>query len=132
MLLYALVPTLPRLECESDPDVENYINQAPISRRENIRGLVESLKDEFPDLREGLKYGMPTFERNGRWIAFSNHRNHLSVYFCEESFVRAFRSKFPEAETGKNCIFLRDKEKFPTAYLRTLLKKTLQQRAKAR
>ncbi|TGK06719.1 DUF1801 domain-containing protein [Leptospira semungkisensis] len=132
MLLYALVPTLPRLEFESNPDVENYINQAPLSRRENIRDLIGSLKEEFEDLREGLKYGMPTFERNGRWIAFSNHKNHLSVYFCEESYVRAFRSKFPEAETGKNCVFLRDKDKFPGTYLKTLLKKTLQQRAKTR
>ncbi len=126
MLLYALVPTLPRLDSEMNPDVENYIDNAPESRVERIRGLLDSLREEFPDLRESFKYRMPTFERNGRWIAFSYHKFHFSVYFYEESFVRAFRSKYPKMETGKTFIHIKDRDKFPGTYLKSLLKKALQ------
>lgn len=132
MLLHALVPTLPILDFESDSDVEKYIENTPDTRSQRIRELVDSIRDEFPDLRESLKYRMPTFERNGRWISFSNHKNHLSIYFCEESFIRAFRSKYPSMETGKTFIHIKDKDRFPASYLKSLLKKALQQRPKAR
>ncbi|PJZ25784.1 hypothetical protein CH352_01875 [Leptospira hartskeerlii] len=125
MLLYALVPTLPRLDSNSNPDVEDYLERTPSVRSEKLMDLVDSIREEFSDLRESLKYGMPTFERNGRWVAFSNHKSHLSIYFCEESFVRAFRAKFPKLESGKSCVIIKDKEKFPSSYLKTLLKKTL-------
>ncbi|EID99755.1 iron chaperone [Leptospira licerasiae] len=125
MLLYALVPTLPRLDSNSNPDVEDYLEKTPSVRSEKLKDLVDSIREEFSDLRESLKYGMPTFERNGRWVAFSNHKSHLSIYFCEESFVRAFRAKFPKSESGKNYVSIKDKEKFPSSYLKTLLKKTL-------
>ncbi|PJZ64866.1 hypothetical protein CH371_15260 [Leptospira wolffii] len=126
MLLHALVPTLPRLDLEINSDVENYIENTPLSRMEKVRELVDYLRDEFSDLRESLKYRMPTFERNGKWVALSNHKNHLSVYFYEESFIRAFRAKYPGMETGKTFVHIKDKDRFPGTYLKSILKKALQ------
>ncbi|EQA38850.1 PF08818 domain protein [Leptospira inadai serovar Lyme str. 10] len=132
MLLYALVPTLPRIDWETpiDSGIEDYIKRSSEIRKSRMQELLDFMRTEYPDLRESLKYKMPTFERNGKSISFANQKNYLSIYFPEESYVRAFRAKASGIASGKTCINLKDKDKVPMVYLKTLLKKALADKSK--
>ncbi|EPG73770.1 PF08818 domain protein [Leptospira fainei serovar Hurstbridge str. BUT 6] len=132
MLLYALVPTLPRIDWETpiDSGIEDYIKRSSEIRKSRMQELLDFMRAEYPDLRESLKYKMPTFERNGKSISFANQKNYLSIYFPEESFIRAFRAKAGSIASGKTCINLKDKDKVPMVYLKTLIKKALADKSK--
>ncbi|TGK20738.1 DUF1801 domain-containing protein [Leptospira fluminis] len=130
MLLYALVPTLPRfdLDHQIESPIDSYVQRASEIRKERMQELLEFVRSEFPDLRETLKNNMPTLERNGKSLSFANQKSYLTVQFRQESFVRAFKIKAPNITCGKTRINLRDKDKIPMVYLKSLIKKALSDR----
>jgi uncharacterized protein YdhG (YjbR/CyaY superfamily) len=53
-----------------------------------------------------MKYGMPTYEFQGRMIAFNAQKNYFSFY-ADPEIVKRHRAELGDLEIGKSCIRFR-------------------------
>lgn len=96
-----------------DPEVERYFDAVPADRRSRLRLLHTLIVRRFPDVRIDLRYRMPTYTRNGAWVAIANQKHYVSLYTCDPIHLEAFRRSHPAIKTGKGCINLRDGDVLP-------------------
>lgn len=85
-------------------EINNYISEQPEERRVVLSQLVSMIEAQAPDATASMKYKMPTFEREGYWVAVANQKHYVSVYTCQEDHIAGFKLKHPKVKTGKGCI----------------------------
>ena len=68
---------------------------------------------------------MPTFERDGNWVALANNKKYISVYFCSEDLISNIKKQYPELDTGKGCVRIKDKNEIPLNELKNSFKKAM-------
>ncbi len=68
-----------------------------------------------------MKYGMPTYELAGRFIAFNSQKNYYSFY-ADPEIVRRYRAELQGLDVGKSCIRFRKVEDVSLATLRSIVR----------
>lgn len=61
-------------------NIDEYISDFPEEIRERLQQIRATVKAVIPDAEEAIKYGMPTFVRNGNLVHFAAFKNHIGFY----------------------------------------------------
>ena len=103
--------------------VERYYSSLPENRLNRVKKIRNSLLETCIGVKETFKYKMPTFEKDGNWVALANNKNYISVYFCSEDLILNIKKRYPELDTGKGCVRIKDNNKLPIDELKNSFKK---------
>lgn len=106
-------------------EIRKYLIGVPKLRKERYVALRNAFVESTPDVKETMKYRMPTFEKGPNWVAIGNQKNHLSVYFCSESLIENIHRKHPAISTGKGCVRIKDNQELPLKELVVSFKKAM-------
>lgn len=103
--------------------VDEYLAEAPEERRpalETLRGLC---LDELTGYEEGMRYGMPSYSRDGTTVevAFASQKNYVSFYVLRESVLKANAHLLDGLSVGKGCIRYKRPEQIDPTVVRALL-----------
>jgi len=107
------------------PSVRGYLAGIDAERRRRLQAILGIFRTGVDGVVESMRAGMPTFEKDGRWVAVASQKRHLSVYFCGEGAIDRIRIHHPELDYGKACVRIRDTQHVPLfaleqAYLDTM------------
>ena len=98
--------------------VDKYYSDITDFRLNRILKIRRAFLKSDKGVRETFKYKMPTFEKDGNWVALANQKNYISVYFCSEDLISNIKRKYPELNTGKGCVRFIDKNNIPLEELK--------------
>jgi uncharacterized protein YdhG (YjbR/CyaY superfamily) len=93
--------------------VRGYLAGIDEERRRRLQSIIGIFRAGVDGVVESMRSGMPTFEKDGRWVAVASQKRHLSVYFCGEDVIDAIRTHHPELDYGKACVRIRDNQHVP-------------------
>jgi uncharacterized protein YdhG (YjbR/CyaY superfamily) len=86
-------------------NVDDYIQNAPETRRPALTALRELLLATLDGYTETMRYNMPSYERNGEVeIAFASNKQHIAFYLLKEPVLDEYRDRFPKSRIGKGCV----------------------------
>ena len=102
----------------SEDPVDQYYSKIPENRLKRVQKIRRTFLKSQKGVKEILKYKMPTFEKDGNWVALANQKNYISVYFCSEDLISNIKRKYPELSTGKGCVRFKDKNNIPLEELK--------------
>jgi uncharacterized protein YdhG (YjbR/CyaY superfamily) len=108
----------------SAADVATFLAEAEPRRQAALRHLHEMCVEELAGFTESMRYGMPTYTRDGVGeFAFASQKQYISLYV--RSDVRDAHARQLEShDMGKSCLRFRNPEKIDFELVRTLLRAT--------
>lgn len=77
-------------------------------RAARLNAIHDLIIECCPDATVSMRYRMPTFERQGNWLAIGNQKRYISVYTCCREMIEGFCEEHPEIKSGKGCLNFRD------------------------
>ena len=78
----------------SDPRVDAYLAGLPAEQRDLLQHLRETIAAAVPDADEAISYGMPAFERHGRFfVSYAAWTRHCSIYPLSAEFLAAHEAQ---------------------------------------
>ena len=76
----------------------------PKDVQDMLKRLRDTIRDEAPDAREAISYGMPTFKLNGRSLVhFAAFKNHIG-FFPTASDLESEIPEVAKYRTGKGTL----------------------------
>jgi uncharacterized protein YdhG (YjbR/CyaY superfamily) len=106
-------------------ETKNYFDALPEGRKVRLVELREALLTSVKGLEESLKYKMPYYEKDGKFVALASQKNYVSVYFCSNELIENIIAKYPDIDTGVGCVRIKDKQALPMAELKKSFVKAL-------
>lgn len=94
-------------------DVEKYFEPLSGLRQERLTRLRNKILALASGIDESMKYKMPTYEINGKWVAMANQKQYVAVYFCCADLVAPIRKAHPELSIGVGCVRVKDSQSVP-------------------
>jgi uncharacterized protein YdhG (YjbR/CyaY superfamily) len=105
--------------------VAQYIGEQPTDWQPTLRKLRAACRRALPDHREGMRHGMPAYERDGEMeVAFAKQARHLSLYILKQPVLDAHRADLAGLTLGKGCIRYRLPEQIDWDVVASLLAAT--------
>ena len=108
-----------------DNVVKKYIAEMPEQRREKAITLHKLVLELYPAVQLSMQYKMPTYHLNDNFFAWGNKKSYFSIYTCSRERIADFKAKHPEIPGGVGCINFRDRDKFPIASLKKVIRNAL-------
>lgn len=87
------------------PDIEAYIEQAPVESREKLHEMYDLIRAAAPEASERISYQMPTFFQGRNLVHFAAMKQHIGFYPGGEA-VAVFADRLTGYETSKGTIRL--------------------------
>ena len=113
---------------EKPKTVDAYLEALAPDRREALAALRSLVHEVVPEAEETMRYGMPTYEKDGALLcSFASQKHYLSLYM-DVGRVEAHRDQLAGLDVGKSCIRFRALEKLPVDTVRVILEETVQER----
>ena len=88
--------------------IDSYIQKFPPDVQEKLKALRKTIQAAAPEAEEGMGYGVPCFNLNGKLVYFAAFKNHVGFY-PTESGITAFKKELQSFDTAKGTV------KFPLA-----------------
>jgi Domain of unknown function (DU1801) len=116
-----------------------YIAQVEEKRRPEIRRLHRLIRQEAPDLKPTMEFGMLGYGRfhyryatgrEGHWmkIGVANNKQYISLYCCAADargyVAERYRKRLPKANIGKSCVRFKRLDDLDEDVLRELIRRT--------
>jgi uncharacterized protein YdhG (YjbR/CyaY superfamily) len=106
--------------------VAGYIDEQPDEWKPTLRKLRATCRRELPGFTEELRYGMPSYTRDGVVeVSFAAQARHLSLYVLQQPVFDAHRADLAGLSLGKGCIRYRRPDQVEWAVVASLLGATL-------
>lgn len=108
-------------------DVNSYIKDVPKEFLPKIKEMRSLTKELIPNGVEGIKYGMPTIELNGKnFIHYAAMKGHLGFYPSPRG-VKPFEEELKKKNLSfsKGCIRLPYDKPLPIALIKKIIKSRL-------
>jgi uncharacterized protein YdhG (YjbR/CyaY superfamily) len=86
--------------------IREYLSGLSSRERPVFETLDQLVRSALPKAAGSMKYGMPTYEFQGRMIAFNAQKNYFSFY-ADPEIVKRHRAELGDLEIGKSCIRFR-------------------------
>jgi uncharacterized protein YdhG (YjbR/CyaY superfamily) len=116
------VPDEERFMQSKVTNVDAYVDEAPTERRAALNRLRVLCLKTFPNVDEGIDYGMVVYKRDGVMrVAFASQKNYISVYGLGAAIVDRHRAEFKGIEPGKGCIKYRKPEAIDFALIEKMM-----------
>ncbi|MET0272398.1 MAG: DUF1801 domain-containing protein [Phenylobacterium sp.] len=104
--------------------VDEFVAQADPKRAPYLAKLRDAARRCLPDHVEDMRYGMPTYSREGGApFAFNSQKQYVSLYVPERAHAMNAEA-LAGADCGKSCIRFRDPAKIDFALVDKLLTDT--------
>jgi uncharacterized protein YdhG (YjbR/CyaY superfamily) len=107
------------------PTVDAYLAALADERRRRAQAIRAAIHDAVSGVAETMRYRMPTFEKDGAWVAFASQKQYLAVYFCSAELIASIRAHHPELDCGVGCVRIRDAQHVPIFELREAFARAL-------
>jgi uncharacterized protein YdhG (YjbR/CyaY superfamily) len=103
-------------------DVGSYLAQVPAGRRAVLSELREECRRLLADFDEGMRYGMPTYSRDGTAeVAWASQKRYISLYVMRGDVLDAHRGRLASLDVGQGCIRYRSPAAVDFAVVRSML-----------
>ena len=109
-------------------DAESYYRALPEERRARLEMIRQRFLAAVTGVEETFRYKMPTFEKDGNWVALGNQKHYVAVYFCSADLIAEIRVKNPKINCGTGCVRIRDNQEVPLAELERAFRKAMKMR----
>lgn len=101
--------------------VEAYISGAPPEVRRKLREVREAILGAAPGAREGISYGIPSYDYKGMLAWFGLSKNHIGLYF-RPPLVALHRKELAGYVTTKSAVRLPLDEDIPVSLVKRLVR----------
>jgi uncharacterized protein YdhG (YjbR/CyaY superfamily) len=106
-----------------DPGVEAYLAGLPPAQRELLQHVRETIAATVPDAEEAISYGMPAFERYGKFfVSYAAWKRHCSIYPLTDEFQAAHRQELEGYGRTKGSLHFTPERPLPDALLVALVR----------
>ncbi len=106
-------------------DVDGYLAEVPVDRREALTRLRELCVAELPGFTEKMAYGMPSyFRKDAGEISFASQKQYISFYLLRTDVREAFAARLADQDMGKGCLRFRGPDRIDFDLVRDLLRAT--------
>jgi uncharacterized protein YdhG (YjbR/CyaY superfamily) len=86
-----------------------FLSELPLEKRSVIRALDKVVRAAAPKAKCSMRFGMPTYDLAGRFMALNSQKNYFSFY-ADPAIVKRYRSELIGLDCGKSCICFRSLE----------------------
>ncbi len=83
--------------------VDDYLADVPDAVRPLMQALREAIREEAPDAKEVISYGMPTFKQKGVLVHYAAFPTHIGFY-PTPSGIEAFAEELSIYKGGKGSV----------------------------
>jgi len=94
-------------------------------RRKKLLSIHNLILKLYPRTVVSMRYKMPTFEVNEKWMSIGNQKHHIAVYTCDKKYIESYITKHPQISSGKGCIRFKDTDKIVMVDMQELIRITL-------
>ena len=109
---------------EKPKTVDDYLEGLEPGRREALTTLRSVVQETVPGARETIRYGMPTYEKDGEVLcSFASQKHYMSLYMDVE-LVEEYLDELAHLDVGKSCIRFKKLEQLPLDTVRIILTRT--------
>ncbi len=107
---------------KSYKNVDDYIGIFPKDVQNKLKEIRQAIKDEAPEAREKISYGIPTATLNGKYfIYFAGFKNHVSVYPVTPA-IEKFVKEIDKYRAGKGTLRFHLDKPLPMVIIRKVIK----------
>mgnify|MGYP002336164441 CR=1 FL=1 len=111
--------------------VDAFLQEVPAERAEALSTLRKFCVDNLVGYEETMKYGMPSYMRNGKvQVAFNSQKNYISLYILKKNLLAKYKPELRGVSLGKGCIRYTSPEKIRFDIIEKLLAETVDSREK--
>lgn len=104
---------------------DEYMAGVPPKRRGRMEELIGHIRAWYPRAAIRIKYGIPTFETEGGWVAVANQKNYVSLYTCSPDHIAPYKEKHPGVKSGKGCLNFRDRDEIDFGGLKAVIRNAM-------
>ncbi len=109
----------------ASPTLRSYVAALAPERKRRFTAVRAAIHEAAERVVESMRYRMPTFEKDGAWVAMASRKNYLAVYFCSADLIAGVRAHHPELDCGVGCVRIRDNQHVPIFELRRAFEQAL-------
>jgi uncharacterized protein YdhG (YjbR/CyaY superfamily)/SAM-dependent methyltransferase len=110
----------------TDPRVDAYIDALPEAQRELLQHVREVIRRTAPDAEEAISYGMPAFERGGKFfVSYAAWKRHCAIYPVTAAFLAAHRAELEGFGRTKGSLHFTPERPLPDHLLEALVRSEL-------
>jgi uncharacterized protein YdhG (YjbR/CyaY superfamily) len=107
----------------SDPRVDAYLAGLPAAQRELLEHVRALIARVVPDAEETISYGMPAFERGGRFfLSYAGWKRHCSIYPLTDEFLATHRDELEGYGRTKGSLHFTPERPLPDHLLEALVR----------
>lgn len=106
-------------------EIQAYLEKVPNNRRERLTNLHAMVIAACPDVEVSMKHNMPSYERQGKWLAFGNLSSYISFYVSDSESIKDFVARHPEIKSGKATLNFTDGVEIPESDVQLVARKAL-------
>jgi len=111
---------------KSDPRVQAYLDRLPADQRALLEHVREVVGRVAVDAEEAISYGMPAFERDGKFfLSYAGWKRHCSIYPLTDAFLAAHPAELEGYGRTKGSLHFTPKRPLPDALLEDLVRELL-------
>ena len=111
---------------KSDPRVQAYLDRLPADQRALLEHLREVVGRVAVDAEEAISYGMPAFERGGKFfLSYAGWKRHCSIYPLTDAFLAAHPAELEGYGRTKGSLHFTPERPLPDALIEALVRDLL-------
>ena len=111
---------------KSDPRVQAYLDRLPADQRALLEHVREVVGRVAVDAEEAISYGMPAFERDGKFfLSYAGWKRHCSIYPLTDAFLAAHRAELEGYGRTKGSLHFTPERPLPDVLLEDLVRDLL-------
>ena len=101
--------------------IDEYIGTFPKDIRSKLESIRKAVKEEAPDAKEVISYGMPAFKLNRVLVYFAAQRKHIGFY-PTASGISAFEEELSQFKHSKGAVQFPIDEPVPLELVRKMVR----------
>lgn len=101
-----------------------FLSELPAGKRSVIRALDRVVRAAAPGAVCSMRFGMPTYDCAGRFMALNSQKNYFSFY-ADPAAVKRNRGELKGLDVGKSCIRFRKLEEVSLPLLSRIARDSL-------
>lgn len=106
-------------------EIKSYLENLAPGRRAALQTIRSVIQETVPDVKETMRYRMPTYELDEVICSLASQKHYMSLYMDTE-LVEKHRAELGKLDIGKSCIRFRKIEDLPLATVKQILLETIE------
>ena len=98
-----------------------YIAAVPEAQRALFDHLRALIRESAPNLREGIRWGMLSYEDTGALFALAAQKNYIGLYVMATEALKDMAAELETVDHGKGCLRFKKLDRVPAETIRKLL-----------